>query len=100
MQEHLKGYSPSVDWQLNEFVAMLILRTAKWRAQTDPTIREAARHMKEGLKESRLLSLVTVKGLTPTHRVLVSLFKLGLYTPAILLCAGKVRQQRRQGEER
>lgn len=97
MKEHLGGFSPSVDWQLNEFVAMLILRTAKWRAQTDPSIREAARHMKEGLRESELLSLVSVKGLTRKHKILVSLFKLGLYTPAMVLCAGKVRQQRRQG---
>jgi hypothetical protein len=87
-----------VDWQLNEFVAMLILRTAKWRAQTDPSLGEAARHMKEGLKESDLLSLVTVKGLTSKHKILVTLFKLHLYGPAMLLCAGKVKQQRMQGK--
>ena len=98
MQEHLSGYSPSVDWQLNEFVAMLILRTAKWRAQTDPSLGEAARHMKEGLNESDLLSLVTVKGLTSKHKILVTLFKLHLYGPAMLLCAGKVKQQRMQGK--
>ena len=98
MQEHLKGYSPSVDWQLNEFVAMLILRTAKWRAQTDPSLGVAARHMKEGLQESQLLSLVTVKGLTSKHKIHVTLFKLHLYVPAMLLCAGKVKQQRLQGK--
>ena len=98
MQEHLKGYSPSVDWQLNEFVAILILRTAKWRAQTDSSIREAAQHMKEGLQESELLSLVSIKGLTLKHWILVFLFKMHLYLPAMLLCAGKVRHQR-QGKD-
>ena len=50
------------------------------------------------LPESELLSLVSVKGLTRKHRILITLFKLRLYTPAMLLCADKVSQQRRQDE--
>ena len=63
MREHMSGLGPEIDRQLNEYAAMLIIRTGKWRAETEPTLREAARRIKEGLNESEMLSFVTVKGL-------------------------------------
>ena len=93
MQEHLRGISPSVDDQLNWYPAMLIIRTGKWRAQTEPSLPQAARRLKEGLRESDLLSLVSVRGLPPKPGAVVLLLKLRLYLPAMLLCAARVRQQ-------
>ena len=93
MREHLGGLGPSIDRQLNDYAAMLIIRTGKWRAECDPSLREAARHLKEGLAESEMLSYVSVKGLPRKPGAVILLLKMRLYFPAILLCAARVRQQ-------
>ena len=92
MQKHLNGISPAVDRQLNELPASLIIRTGKWRVRNKSSFREAVRHMKEGLRESGLLSLVSVKGLPVAPQIVILLFKLRLYSLAMLLCAVKVRR--------
>ncbi len=97
LREQLRGLGPFVDRQLNEYPAMLIIRTGKWRAETEPSLGEAARRLKEGLRESEMLSFVSVRGLPPKAGILVLLLKLGLYRPAMLLCAARVRQQQKQG---
>ena len=99
MREHMGGNGPAVDRQLNEYAAMLIIRTGKWRAETDPSLREAARHLKEGLRESDMLSFVTVKGLSPKVGSVMLLLKMHLYLPAMLLCAVRVRQQEKQAKQ-
>jgi len=99
MREHMSGLGPSIDRQLNQYAAMLIIRTGKWRAETEPSLRDAARHLKEGLRESDMLSLVSVKGLPAKAGAVVLLLKLRLYWPAMLLCAARVRQQKKQGEQ-
>ena len=99
MREHMGGNGPAVDRQLNEYAAMLIIRTGKWRAETDPSLREAARHLKEGLRESDMLSFVTVKGLPPKVGAVMLLLKMHLYLPAMLLCAVRVRQQEKQAKQ-
>ena len=99
MREHMGGNGPAVDRQLNEYAAMLIIRTGKWRAETDPSLREAARHLKEGLRESDMLSFVTVKGLPPNVGAVMLLLKMHLYLPAMLLCAVRVRQQEKQAKQ-
>lgn len=96
MREHMCGLGPLIDRQLNEYAAMLIIRTGKWRAETDASLREAARHLKEGLQESEMLSFVTVKGLPKKPGLVILLLKMRLYWPAILLCAAKVRLQDRK----
>ena len=96
LREHLSGLGPVIDRQLNEYAAMLIIRTGKWRAGTDPSLRDAARHMKEGLRESEMLSFVSVKGLPWKAGVLILLLKMHLYFPAMLLCAARVRQEKMQ----
>ena len=93
MREHMKGLGPTIDRQLNEFAAMLIIRTAKWRVGTDPSLREAARHIEEGLRESDMLSFVSVKGLPKKVGAVMFLLKRRMYIPAMLLCAARVRQQ-------
>ena len=93
MREHLSGLVPSADIQLNEYAAMLIIRTGKWRAETDPTLHDGARHLKEGLRESGMLSFVSVKGLPKKAGIVILLLKLRLYLPAMLLCAARVKQQ-------
>ncbi len=98
MREHMGGIGPAIDRQLNEYAAMLIIRTGKWRAETDPSLREASRHLKEGLRESGMLSFVTVNKLPPKAGALILLLKMRLYRPAMLLCAARVRQQEKQAE--
>ena len=48
--------------------------------------------MKESLAESGLLSLVSAKGLPLAPKIVILLFKLHLYTPAMLLFAAKTRR--------
>ena len=99
MREHMGGLSKSIDRQLNEYAAMLTIRTGKWRAETDPSLREAVQHMKEGLRESGMLSLVSAKGLPPKPGAVIRLLKMRLYYPAMLLCAARVIQQKRQRKQ-
>ena len=99
MRAHLGGNGPMIDRQLNEYAAMLIIRTGKWRAETDPSLRAAARHLKEGLRESDMLSFVTVKGLPPKAGAVIFLLKMRLHLPAMLLCAARVRQQEKQANQ-
>ena len=96
MREHMSGIGPQIDRQLNAYAAMLIIRTGKWRAETEPSLQEAARHLKEGLRETDMLSFVTVKGLPRKAGAVILLLKMRLYLPAILLCAARVRQQEKQ----
>ena len=96
MREHLAGLGPSVDRQLNEYAAMLIIRTGKWRAEVEPSLRDAARRMKEGLDETGMLSFVSVKGLPRKAGAVIGLLKMRLYYPAMLLCAARVRQQEKE----
>jgi len=97
MREHLSGLAPSIDSQLNAYAAMLIIRTGKWRAGEEASLRDAARHLKEGLKESEMLSFVSVRGLPRKAGAVILLLKARLVTPALLLCAARVRQQKKQG---
>ena len=96
LREHLGGLGPSIDRQLNEYPAMLIIRTGKWCAGTNPSLRDAVQRMKEGLRESDMLSLVSVKDLPRKAGAVIRLLKMRLYYPAMLLCAARVRQQKRQ----
>ena len=100
MREHMSGLAPSVDRQLNEYAAMLIIRTGKWRAGTEPSLREAARHMREGLRESEMLSLVSARGLPRKAQAVVLLLKMHMVLPAVLLCAARVRQQEKQSNRK
>ena len=97
MREHMSGLGPSIDRQLNEYAAMLIIRTGKWRAETDPSLRDAARHIKEGLRESDMLSFVSVRNLPRKAAAVILLLKMHMYMPAMALCAARVRQQEKQG---
>lgn len=96
MRKQMLGLGPSIDRQLNEYAAMLIIRTGKWRAETDDSLREAARHLKEGLQESEMLSFVSARDLPRKPGIVIRLLKMGLYGPAILLCAARVRQQEKK----
>ena len=96
MREHLRGLGQSVDRQLNEYAAMLIIRTGKWRAETEPSLQAAARRLKEGLQESEMLSFVSERELPRKAGIVIKLLKLRQYFPAILLCAARVRQQEKK----
>ena len=99
MRDHMSGLGLSVDRQLNEYAATLIIRTGKWRAETESSLRDAAQHLKEGLRESEMLSFVSVKGLPRKAGAVILLLKMHLYLPAMLLCAARVRQQERDEKQ-
>ena len=96
MREHMGGLAPSIDRQLNEYAAMLIIRTGKWRAATEPSLREAAKRLKEGLRESGMLSFVSAGQLPRKAGIVILLLKMHLVMPAVLLCAARVRQEKKQ----
>ena len=96
MRENMSGLAPSIGRQLNEYAAMLIIRTGKWRAATEPSLREAAKRMKEGLRESDMLSFVTACGLPRKAGAVILLLKMHLVLLAVLLCAARVRQEKKQ----
>ncbi len=93
LQEHLRGFSPSLDRQLNIFPAMLIIRTCKWCLQRNSSIRDAAKQLKEGLRESGMLSLVSVRGLPRSAQIVISLLKMHLVTAAVMVCAARFRMK-------
>ncbi len=99
LREHLGGLGPSIDRQLNEYAAMLIIRTGKWRAETEPSLADAARRLREGLAKSDMLSYVSVKGLPKKVGAVILLLKLRLTRVAVLLCAARVRQEKGRGTE-
>ena len=74
----------------------MLFRSGKWRAETEPTLKDAVRRIREGLRESEMLSFVTVKGLPRKAGAVILLLKLHMYLPAMALCAARVRQQERQ----
>ena len=94
MQERMRGYNSSVDFQLNEYPARLITRTAKQKLQVEPTFRQAVRSVRAGLKESDMLSLVRLKGLPGFLKVVILLFKLHLITIGMMMCAIKVWREK------
>ena len=96
MREHMGGLAPSIGRQLNEYAAMLIIRTGKWRVQTEPSLRDAARHMKEGLRESDMLSFVSAEGLPKKAGIMIRLLKMHMVLPAMMLCAARVRQEEKR----
>ena len=52
--------------------------------------------MKEGLRESDMLSFVTACGLPRKAGAVILLLKMHLVLPAVLLCAARVRQEKKQ----
>ena len=98
IQEHLSGYTTSVDRQLNIFPATLITRTIKYRLATDGSVSEAAQHVKERLDESDILSRVSPRGLPPGPQLLITLLKLHLYKTPVMISAAilKVKELRRR----
>ena len=99
MREHMKGMGPSIDRQLSQYAAMLIIRTGKGFAKNDPSLRDAVQHMKEGLRKTDMLSFVNVKDLPRKAGAVILLLKMHLYRPAMLLCAAKVRQDEKQAKQ-
>ena len=93
MQERMKGYSPCVDRQLNEYPAHLIARTAKHELQVESSFMQAVRNVKSGLKESGLLKLIRLKGLPRNMWVLVFHLKLHMTVLAMMYLSIKLRRE-------
>ena len=93
LQERLKGYSASIDQQLNDYPAQLIIRTALWEIREEPTFGQAVKNIREGLEKTGMLKYIHLKGLPRNPQFLILLFKLRLYSLGMLLCAAKVRKE-------
>ena len=93
LQEHLKGYNTSVDQQLNDYPAQLIIRTALWEIRHRPTLGQAVKKIKTGLEKTGMLQFIDLKGLPRNPRILIYLFKKRQYWLAMLLCAAKVNRK-------
>ena len=94
MREHMRGYGPEIDRQLNDYPVTLIIRAAFWRLKTASSFREAVRLVRAGLDETGMLSFVSLKGLPFNPGLLSLLFKLRLDHAAMLLCLLRMRLPR------
>lgn len=92
MQERMRGCSASIDRQLNDYPVHLIIRNAIWELKKKQSFFQAVKAIKCGLKQTGMLRFITLKGLPINPKILMLLFKLRLYTPAMLLCALKARK--------
>ena len=92
MQSRMRGYGASMDQQLNDYPVHLIIRNAIWEINKKQPFRQAVKNIKNGLRESGMLQYVKLKGLPRNPKIMVLLFKLHLYTPAMLLCAVKAKK--------
>lgn len=92
LQNRLKGYGPSVDQQLNDYPVHLIIRTVMWEVKTEPSFRTAVRNVKAGMKKSGMLRHIHLKGLPMVPRIIVLLFRLHLYSLAMLPFALKYKK--------
>ncbi len=94
MQQRLRDYGPEIRRQLNDYPALLLIRTALWRLQTEETPGKARRLVRQGLEESGMLRYISIKGLPFKPAALTLLFKLRLDGPAMALCALRNRRPR------
>lgn len=93
LQNRLKGYGPSIDQQLNDYPVHLIIRTVMWEVKTEPSFRTAVRNVKAGMKKSGMLRYIHLKGLPMVPRIIVLLFRLHLYSLAMLPFALKYKKE-------
>lgn len=93
MQEHLRGLTPSIDQQLNDYPAHQIIRTAIFELQKGQSFSLSVKHVRAGLKRSGMLRYVRLAGLPRKPRLCILLFKLHLDYAAMLLCAFKARKR-------
>ncbi len=99
LQERLRGYSPEIDRQLNDFPVTLIIRTGMWLYQSDAGFGEALQDWKKGLKETGMLKLVSLRGLPLKPWLLIFLLKLHLSVAAMQLCAVEVKLMPSSGKD-
>ena len=91
LQKRLRGYSPDVDRQLNDYPVTLIIRAAFVELQAQKSFGAAVKKVKTGLQSCKLLDLVKLDGLPRNPKLLILLFKVGLYGPAMYLCKIKMK---------
>lgn len=87
LQDRLRGYGPVIDRQLNDYPVTLIINTALGSLKTGSGLRQAARRVRAGLKETGMLRYIRLRGLPPKQMLVILLFKLHLDSAAVLLCS-------------
>ncbi len=92
LQQRLRGISPSMDRQLNDYPALLIIRNSIWEINKDQSFRQAVKNIKAGLKTSGMLGYVSLKGLPLKPKIVMLLFKLHMNSLAMLFCGMKARK--------
>ena len=97
MQDRLKGYGPDIERQLIDYPVHLITRTVKQKLLVEPSIRQTAKSIKKGLKESGMLRYIPLRRMPKNPKFLfILLLKLHMYTPAVLLCAMKAHKEKKK----
>ena len=85
LQERLSGYSDSVDQQLNDYPALLIIHNVIDEVKTAPSLRQAVKFTRDGLNASGILKTIRLKGLPLKPRLFIGLLKIHLDYAALLL---------------
>ncbi len=93
LKEHFTPLAPSMKQQVNEYAASLIIRTAMADIEEGSSVCKAAKHVRNGLNDSELLSLIDWKSLPLNPRILILLFRLHMDVPAMMLCSLKVKKE-------
>ena len=86
MQNRLKDYGPDIARQLNDYPALLIIKTATANLLTEASFRDAVHRVREGLSQSGMLEMVSLRELPLKPKLLILLFKLHLDRAAMALC--------------
>ena len=92
VREHMSDLDPTMPQQLNDYPASLIIRSAMADLEEGKTLAQTAKHIRQGLEDSNLLSLISRKDLPRNPRLLILLLQLHLDVPAMMLCSAKVKQ--------
>lgn len=94
LKGHLKGFGYDVERQINDFVVSKIIRSVLWKARTMPSSREAARILKQELKDTGILKKVTLKGLPGMPAAFICALRLRLYFPVMVSAGNRVMKRR------
>ena len=94
LQARLRGISPQLDQQLNDYPAHMVITTGIAQLENSRSFFQAVRKVKAGLKDSVMLHYISLRMLPPKPRLCIFLFKCHLNYAAMLLCALKMPKKK------
>ena len=84
LQERLAGCDPSIDRQLNDYPALLIIHDVIQEARID-SLHQTARIIRQRLNSSKLLERVRIKGLPLKPKIFIAFWKIHFDHLAVLM---------------